>query len=431
MSPVTNMDNSQEPLDFFGTSACRVLLRAALVGSAFLAVVAYFLDSPVLLTAGTIISINLALLLWLLRRGQLLVAQIGVVIAFWMTAAYLILMAHGVRDTAVLLYPPIFLFSGITLNRIFFWIVSALSMCFLLAVGLAEQTGYFRTRYSDLPLDTDLYLIVVILAVVAIFTDLFITAARRHILAMSQAKQAIEKADRTKTEFLNMMSHEMRSPLNPIVGYSDLLREDLKDPEHQAFVSEILESSNHMISMIDSMLEYSRIADGTVPLQSVETRVAEICEELETYASASANAKGLKFGAESTNCAPEYHVLLLDRQRLIQILKHLIANAIRVTDSGQVSLALNVEPAKRNGASLCCVVSDNGPKVDDADLKELFEPFTQEDQRVRKRGEVGLGLELAKCRQLARLLGGDIHCEPNESHGARFVLKVPVRSSAT
>lgn len=416
-------NDANETLSFFGINACRVLFRTALIGASFLAVVAYFLANSVLLTAAIFVSANLVILLWLLSQGRLMAAQIGVVVAFWLTAAYLILMAHGVRDTAILLYPPIFLFSGITLNRLFFWVVCTLSVGFLFIVGMAEHLSHLQTRYSDFPMGTDLMMIVVVLAVVAIFTDLFITSARRHIHAINHAKKSIEKAGRAKTEFLNMMSHEMRSPLNPILGYSDLLKADLEDPEHQTFLAEIQESSHHMVAMIESMLEYSRIADGTVPLQPEKVSLLELSDFIKEYAARRAEAKLLQFETES-----EHHddaCVLLDRKRLLQILKHLIANAIRVTDSGKVSLRLKVEEGNNTQLDLFAVIADNGPPLSPEQIDVLFEPFSDGEENIRKKGDVGLGLELAKCRQLARLMGGNLHCETSKQ-GANFILRVPV-----
>lgn len=109
---------------------------------------------------------------------------------------------------------------------------------------------------------------------------------------------------------------------------------------------------------------------------------------------------------------------------LIHVLEHLVKNAVRVTSEGVVSVDLNVIDSKERGSRLVCVVSDSGPTIAPADLEEIFKPFSGSAEGLGERSQKGLGLGLAKCRQLALIMGGELRCESEADLGARFILDV-------
>lgn len=235
--------------------------------------------------------------------------------------------------------------------------------------------------------------------------------ARRTAIALEQRRRA-EAADAVKSRFLALMSHEMRTPLNGVSGYADLLarRKDLP-LEAQTQVAAIRASGAAMLTLVEDVLDVSR---GDEPLCLEPFDLAALIHDAVALEAAAARAKGLGFDVE-LDLQPGDRVLG-DARRLRGALRHLASNAVKFTDRGAVRVR-----ATHVGDRLRIEVSDTGGGVDEAFVPQLFEPFAQSDNSLRRRhGGAGVGLPAA--RRHAICMGGDVVLETTSPSGSVFVL---------
>jgi signal transduction histidine kinase len=244
--------------------------------------------------------------------------------------------------------------------------------------------------------------------------------ARRAATAIDNAMlyREVVEANQAKSDFLAVMSHELRTPLTAVIGYSELIADEIVGPVNatqKEQLSRIRSSSTHLLNLIEEILAFARIEAGqeTVRLEGVELRavVREAQEVIEPLIS----RKRLRLVAD----LPAERVEMdTDPGKLRQILLNLIANAVKFTDEGEIRVTL-----RRDGSAVELSVADSGVGIPPAHLERIFDPFWQVEQtRTRKVGGTGLGLSVA--RQLARLLGGDLTVESEVGRGSTFRVRL-------
>ncbi|HEU0202685.1 MAG TPA: ATP-binding protein, partial [Burkholderiaceae bacterium] len=250
-----------------------------------------------------------------------------------------------------------------------------------------------------------------------------------HLAVMRD--QAAE-ASRAKSAFLTSMSHELRTPLNAILGYAQLLKWDEELSEKQLNGLNTIESSGqHLLTLIDEILDLSKIEAGKAELQPVPVTLQPFLQGIVDIVRVRAEQKGLAFVFE-TQGLPE--TVSIDEKQLRQVLLNLLGNAIKFTDRGEVSLRVRaVAEGAPNGRAplLRFEVQDSGIGIAAADLQTLFQPFQQVGDYERRRGGTGLGLAIS--RQLVRLVGGDIQVESQPGKGSTFSfeLRAPLADAPT
>ncbi|HEX5049514.1 MAG TPA: response regulator [Gammaproteobacteria bacterium] len=245
-----------------------------------------------------------------------------------------------------------------------------------------------------------------------------ITHLKRAELELREAQKQAEAADRAKSEFLANMSHEIRTPMAAILGYADILRLSLADPDQLQYVKTIASNGRYLLALIDDILDLSRIEAGKLEPRfervSPEALVREVCALLDVRA----RDKGLALEVVLEGALPE--TIRTDPKRLRQILINLVDNAIKFTERGEVKISLHL---RENVSQLVIDVADTGCGIEEHVLARLFRPFAQGDSSVTRRfGGTGLGLSI--CRSLARMLGGDITVLTREGKGTTFTLTV-------
>jgi signal transduction histidine kinase/CheY-like chemotaxis protein len=254
--------------------------------------------------------------------------------------------------------------------------------------------------------------------VVSVFRD--ITASEREL---ARAKAAAEAANDSKTQFLAAMSHEIRTPLNAVLGMNGLLLNTPLSDQQRRYVELIRSSGQMLLSVINDVLDISKIEAARMELEIAEFSPEGILDEVVSLLSVRAEAKGL---ALHTRLAPGLPGALRgDASRLRQILFNLIGNALKFTEQGRVEVDVRHEPLADGRVTLCVAVTDTGIGIAPQSLPTLFDRFTQADSSTARRyGGSGLGLAIS--RELAALMGGTLAVQSTLGQGSTFELKVPL-----
>jgi len=243
------------------------------------------------------------------------------------------------------------------------------------------------------------------------------------ILELQQSKKMANEANRTKSLFLSNMSHEIRTPLNGIIGFTKLLKSTKLDAEQRDFVNTIKKSSEELLTIVEDILDISKIESGKVEVEeSYFNVINELESVIETYARV-----GLKKNIDlSVWIEPEFSHLLLksDIGKIKQVLRNLLSNAIKFTQSGgKVDVSVTKVSSKEDKITVRFVVSDTGIGIGQEDKDRIFDAFTQVDSSsIREYGGTGLGLTIAT--SLIRMLGGKLDLKSELGEGSKFLFEI-------
>lgn len=248
--------------------------------------------------------------------------------------------------------------------------------------------------------------------------------AREHAEPPELVPAQPEPATGRHGGFLSRMGHELRTPLNGILYYAQVLqREPSLTQRQQRGLRTIAESGQHLLSLIEDVVELARMDAGAVELVPAEVRLSEFLKRVSDVVRVQAEAKGLAFRVQAAALPAAVRV---DERRLRQVLLHLLGNAVKFTARGQVTLDVSCAPraAPHGGQAvrLRFEVCDSGIGMDDAQLARLFQPF--EPLGTTKERAAGAGLGLVISRQLVRLMGGDIQARSRPGEGSTFWFEV-------
>ncbi len=249
---------------------------------------------------------------------------------------------------------------------------------------------------------------------------------RKRAEAEREARHAAEAANRAKSAFLANMSHELRSPLNGILGFAQILERDPALGERQlAGVNVIKTSGEHLLTLINDILDLAKIEAGKITLAQADFRLAPFVQSIADLVGVKAIQKGLALACEPAPDLP--HSVRTDEKRLRQVLLNLLSNAIKFTDRGQIVLRARFTPPARLGFE----VQDTGIGIAPEQLQSIFEPFEQAGDPQRRLTGTGLGLAIS--RQYVRLMGGEIQVESRPGVGSsfRFEIDAPAVQAST
>lgn len=243
-------------------------------------------------------------------------------------------------------------------------------------------------------------------------------ARRKAEEDLLKAKEVAEKANEAKSLFLATMSHEIRTPLNGILGFTDLLMEAELRPAEREYVQMIRRSGDILLHIINDVLDFSRIESGGMALEHVPMSIRDLVEQTMEIHSQAARTKGLSCAWEVEDNVPDK--ILGDPARTRQVLMNLVANAVKFTENGEVSVRVRAADGR---VSFSVRDTGIGFQQDQADV--LFKPFQQAESSTSRRFG-GTGLGLAICHRLLDLMGGGIETESEPGHGSVFRFHLPM-----
>ena len=253
------------------------------------------------------------------------------------------------------------------------------------------------------------------------------TADRQVNQALSDAVAAAETANRAKSTFLSNMSHDIRTPMNAIIGFTTLAISNIDDTERvKDYLGKTLASSNHLLSLINDVLDMSRIESGKIHLEEVEVNLSDVLHDLKTIVSGQIFAKQLELYMDVMDVTDED--VYCDKTRLNQILLNLLSNAIKFTPAGgTVSVRVRQLAGKVRGCGQYEFrIKDNGIGMSPEFAKKIFEPFERERTSTVSRIQ-GTGLGMAITKNIVDMMGGTIEVQTAQGKGSEFIIRVPLR----
>lgn len=239
---------------------------------------------------------------------------------------------------------------------------------------------------------------------------------------LEKARAVAERSDRAKTEFLANISHELRTPMNGILGLSELLSLEPLSPDQISLLDPLRDSAKHLMTLIEHLIQLSALEAGHVRFSPAPFAVRELLDGMLSAQRREAAAKELELRQSTDDHLP--NVVLGDMEHLQQVFQHLVGNAIKFTDHGIVSIKTQLLDQQQTGVRIEFSISDTGPGISPEKIQLISGLLTQADGASNRRfGGIGVGLPIA--RKLLELMGGELHIDSEPGNGSTFRFSLP------
>ena len=249
-------------------------------------------------------------------------------------------------------------------------------------------------------------------------------AAARDVTERKRYEQSLQQANRSKSVFLANMSHEIRTPMNAILGFSQLMQRDQGlTPQQCQYLGTINRSGEHLLALINDILEMSKIEAGRTTLNPSTFDLLVLLKDLEMMFRVRTDEKKLSFSVDMIGDVPQY--IVTDINKLRQVFINVIGNAVKFTEQGGIGLRVLADNAHATGPFLKVEIEDTGPGISSDDQDKLFRHFEQ--TKTGQQAGTGTGLGLAISREFVRLMGGDITVKSQVGKGSVFSIHLPLK----
>jgi len=279
--------------------------------------------------------------------------------------------------------------------------------------------------------NTAIIIIVLILIILVLALAGFIFMLRRNHKERMAAHEkemellAAEKTNAAKSEFLSSLSHDMRTPLNGIIGFTNLALQSDDDHIRRKYLEKAGDAENLLLNLINDSLEFTRAESGKTEVYEEQVDTRELIESVRVPISEQANAKGVEFRIDTFGCTPG--VVIIDKIKIEKILLNLLSNAVKFTPAGgHVTMSIRMLTPPLNGSNCRIIVADDGEGISEEFLPHIFDPFQQE-RSARSKNSSGTGLGLSIVKRLTELIGADISVESEKGRGTEFTIDLKVR----
>jgi len=303
---------------------------------------------------------------------------------------------------------------------------------FGLSVGDVPSSAVIINGPSDFYLQYRFYFwaALVFIALQAVLIILLVVNMRRRKTAqisMEAEKDRAEAASQAKSEFLAIMSHEFRTPLNAILGFSQIMRLGDPDEKRSKYAEVIQSNGKQLLYLVDNLLNYTYYSKGKITSTASTCDLASELELLVDSFGAKTEYSAVSLELKSTDLPK---TLRIDWPKTREIISNLVENALKFSSQGMVTIEIMVRNPEASRRELFCRINDEGPGISESDLESIFEPFTQVDTSMT-RGHSGMGLGLAICSRLVEAMGGKIECSSKLGEGTTFEVTLPLERNAT
>ena len=233
------------------------------------------------------------------------------------------------------------------------------------------------------------------------------------------AKEEANVANKKKSEFLANMSHEIRTPMNAVMGFTDLLSKEVKSDVEQNYVKSVQDSSKILLTIINDILDLSKVEAGKLEIEYLPTDIRSISDEIKSVFQHKAKAKALSLNIQIDENVP--HTLLIDEMRIRQVLFNLMSNSLKFTKEGYINVTITNSTIKNNLTDIIIEVQDSGIGMDEEQKQNMFKAFAQHSNQSNKEyGATGLGLTIVK--NLVELMAGEVAVKSKKDKGTTFTI---------
>ncbi len=241
---------------------------------------------------------------------------------------------------------------------------------------------------------------------------------------LRSSKSEAEIANRVKSTFLARMSHEIRTPLNAIIGMSYLIKKSEITLTQRMYVDKINQSAHNMLGIINDILDFSKIEAGKIEIEAIPFNLDKVIQQVISVISFKVEEQKIDFSFIKESMIPTFFIG--DSKRIEQILLNLLSNAVKFTTKGEVSLSIRLIEQQKDRYYIEFAVKDTGIGMTEAQIQQLFMPFSQADSSINRRfGGTGLGLSIVK--SLVDMMNGEIDITSQEGKGSTFIVKLPLQ----